>query len=134
MAVNEEVLARTMQPKQDRKCPLLINIQDGRLIPNVPNIAANIDYRPYRGNPKASLEERMTYIASSLSTGGRPRVIDTSNADEEVFDIGRASKPELIAFALKEFNTPLPESADIRTLRKQIAALAERATAENLST
>lgn len=133
MAVNEEALSRSMQPKQDKKVPLCINIHDGRLIANVKNVRDNINYRPYRGNPNASLEERMAYISSSLVTGGRARVINTSDEDQEVFDLGKATKPELIAFALKEFNTPLSEGSDIRTLRKQVQALSERAAADNLS-
>ncbi len=134
MAVNEEALSRSMQPKQDKKVPLCINIHDGRLIANVKNVRDNLNYRPYRGNPNASLEERMAYISSSLTTGGRARVINTSDEDQEIFDIGSASKPDLVAFAMKEFNTPLNESSDIRTLRKQVQALHERATSgDNLS-
>ena len=111
--------------KQDAKIPFLINIKDGRLISNSVNVRANPDYRPYTGNPKASLEERMVFIASAV--GGRTRVIDSSVEELPPFDLGKTTKEEIITFAFQEFGMVLSESTDIRTLRRQVTEAAERA-------
>jgi len=126
---------------QDKKIPMLINIHDGRLIANSVAIRgdgtmshpANPDYRLYTGSLKASLQERMAFIASSVGIG-RARVVDSS-AEAPEFDVAKATKDEIIAFAFTEFGTVLSEDTDIRTLRKQLMAASERAApaAESLS-
>jgi hypothetical protein len=116
--------------KQDTKVPHLINIKDGRLLPNSINVRANPDYRPYTGSLKATLEERMVYINSSIS-GSRTRVVDSSAEEAPTFDLGKASKDEVIAFAFQEFGMVLSENTDIRTLRKQILEASERAASRS---
>jgi hypothetical protein len=110
--------------KQDPKVPLLINLKDGRLLPNSINVRELPDYRPYTGNPKATLAERMVFIASSVG-GTRTRVINSEENEAPVFDLGKASKDEIIAFAFQEFGMVLSESTDIRTLRRQVAEASE---------
>jgi hypothetical protein len=112
--------------KQDTKVPLLINLKDGRLIANSINVRDLPDYRPYTGNPKASIEERMKFIASSIG-GSRSRVVDSS-AEAPEFDVAKATKDEIVTFAFNEFGVVLSEETDIRTLRKQLMAAAEAAS------
>jgi hypothetical protein len=122
---------------QDKKIPMLINIHDGRLIANsiairgdgTPAHPANPDYRPYTGSLKATLAERMAFISSSIG-GSRTRLIN-SEPDEEpkTFDLGKATKDEIITFAFSEFGLVLDEGTDIRTLRKQVMAVSEKASA-----
>lgn len=138
--------ARARQ-RQDKSHPLLINIKDGRLMPNVPRIRNNkkAQYVVYTGPAKATLEERMRYLQSMGRNGGR-RVVDSSSEDAP-FDIGKASKQELVDFALSEYQTQLSLETDHRKLRTQVkelavqhqamveksAAKAAAATAEDLS-
>jgi hypothetical protein len=107
--------------KQDTKIPFLININDGRLMPNVPNIASHQDYRPYRGDPYAKLPERMAYVASIAATR---RVIDSSASDveREPVDIGKMEKTELIAFAYDEYGLILQPDSKIGDMRKLVMA------------
>lgn len=119
---------QTMKFKQDSKVPMLINIKDGRLIANSLNVRANPDYRPYTGSLKASREERMAFIASSIG-GARTRLINSAPDEEPTFDLGKATKAEIIAFAMDEFALVLDEKVDIRTLRNQVMAASEKASA-----
>jgi hypothetical protein len=45
-----------------------------------------------------------------------------SAAEADVFDIGKATKDELVAFALSEYGRMLNPETDIRTLRKEFMA------------
>lgn len=116
---------RAAKSAQDPKMPFLIHRVDGRLMPNTPLMRKHPDYRPFTGSVKASKEERMLF----LSTGStRARIVNTEpeDADETPpFDIGKATKDELVAFAFMEFGAALDPATDIRTLRKQLQALAE---------
>jgi hypothetical protein len=116
--------ARARQ-RQDKTHPLLINAKDGRLMPNVPRIRNNkkSHYVVYTGDPKATLESRMRWLAT-LSNNGARRVIDTSA--EAPFDLGKASKQELVDFALSEYQTTLDVKTDHRVLRSQVKMLAEQ--------
>lgn len=122
---NAMAQARAARSKQDAKQPFVINRNDGRLMPNTPLLRKHKDYMPYTGSVKASLDERMNFIRTGSS---RSRVIDST--PEEVlppFDVGAATKEELVAFAAAEFGVALSVDQDIRTLRKKIVSLAEGA-------
>lgn len=106
--------------RQDTKAPLLIHVDDGRLMPNVPRILANPKYRVYHGDPKADRASRLAYLRSGGQGPARAVVAD----DIAPFDIDRASKDELIAFAANEYGAALDPATDIRTLRKKVAGLA----------
>lgn len=108
--------------RQDKQDPLLICMEDGMLFPNVPNIRKKATFIVYRGDPKAGLEERMAYVKSMK--GGAPSRRGVVNT-QEAFDIGKASKEELIDFALTEYDTELKD-APLMVLRKQVQALAEK--------
>lgn len=119
----DNMATRASTRRQDLKAPLLINTEDGRLAPNVPNIRALPAYRIYHGDPKADLAARMAYLGSN----GHGRPGRTVVADVEPFDVSKATKDELIAFAASEYGTELDAGTDIRTLRKRVAELAEAA-------
>jgi hypothetical protein len=129
--------AQAKRSNQNRKTPFLINAVDGRLVPNILTrdektgeqfsriMRHNSNYRPFHGDPKASREERLAYVDSNL---GAVRSAAGSAlgdlAGEPAFDIGRASKDELVTFAADEYGAVLSAATDIRTLRKQVADLA----------
>lgn len=147
---------RNARNKQNTKIPFLINIKDGRLLPNVPQLAGkpaeiapsgqvipgrppHPNYRPYTGSLKASEEERMKWLQSAglmISTV----VVDTDDApaprrgvilaDVEPFDIGTATVAELIAFAKEEYSVELNATGGLRGLRTQVGELAKKAGAD----
>lgn len=125
--------ARAAQSKQDQKTPFLIHQKDGRLMPNTPLLRKHKDYRPFTGSVKASLDERMLFLATGST---RSRVINSAPEEEEdlpPFDIGKATKDEMVAFAYTEFGAVLDPTKPIRDLRREIQALAAPKQAEGLS-
>lgn len=109
--------------RQDSAAPLLINIEDGRLMPNAPNIRALPGYRIYHGDPKADLKARMAYLHS----GGHGRKHTPVLDDVQPFDVSKATKEELLSFAMNEYGAALDVTADLRTLRKKVMELADAA-------
>lgn len=120
--------------KQDRKTPFVINIHDGRLMPNTPRIRLKKDYRPYHGRGSASIEERMAY----LRTEGRgmpakaPAVVDSDNfpvgePPPPPFDISKASKEELITFAASQYGKVIEPNVHFMTARKMVREFARQA-------
>ena len=103
--------------RQDKHTPLLIR-DDGMLYPNTKLVAKNPRFRPYHGNPHATLEERMRYLQG---LGPRTKVV----FEQPVFDIGKADKDQLVAFAMDEYGAVLDPSKPINKLRQEVAKLAE---------
>jgi hypothetical protein len=137
------ISARAARNKQNLKVPLLINIKDGRLLPNVPALAGHPaettpdgktipakkphpDLRPYTGSPKASLEERMKWLET---LGVAPTRREVVLADPEPFDIGLATLDELAQFAKDEYGLEIDKGAGIRAARNAVAAAARKAGA-----
>jgi len=127
--------------RQDAKTPFLINIHDGRLFPNIAKLRKGntakfgLNYRPYHGPPKATIEQRMQYLRSETGTPGAsaaaPLVID-SETDTYVpppppFDIGKASRDELITFAASQYGQVIEPNANIMSARKRVREWAQRA-------
>lgn len=148
MAITEATEARMSEANrarnaQDRKNPLLINVDDGRLVPNVPQLGGRNEdkargisqilphpkYRIYKGDPKASLEARMQYLATS-GVNGRRAVMDSSTeADPALpaFDIQKATREDLVLFAMEQYGMALDEDGTMHltTLRAKVKALAQ---------
>lgn len=146
---------RAARNKQNPKIPMLINIKDARLLPNVPALAGrpeemgpngrpipakkpHPDYRPYTGSLKASEEERMAWLRSAgLNVSHEVVEVDDITprrravvlSDEEPFDIGTSTVAELIAFAKSEYNAELSPAGGLQALRKQVNELAKKAGA-----
>ena len=111
--------ATAAKNRQDAKTPFLININDARLMPNIPLLRKHKDYRVFTGSVKASLEERQQYLATGRGQG---RVVVNSVVENlEPFDIAKATADELIAFALTEYGLALLATTPLRQLRKQVA-------------
>lgn len=120
--LEEAAAARRNRNRQNKEVPFLIR-DDGVLMPNVPLIARKRNFRPYRGDPAASLEERMRYL-QGLSA--QRRVINSAEqADEEApFDIAKASKDELITFAEENYAVTLDEGMHLNKMRAEVARMA----------
>ena len=104
---------------QDKTHPMCINIHDGRLFPNVPNVRKNPDYRVFTGDINSSVEERMQYLRTGLGPK-RARVVMEAPKDE-VFVLGTASKEEIIAFADMEYGYTLNPNDSVEVLREKFA-------------
>lgn len=118
--------------RQDKAVPFCINVKDGRLMPNVKEIREHADYRVYKGNYKASLDERMAYLRSGGFGGapGKRAVVMPAEdvepvAEQEPFDIAKASKDELVAFAFDQWSEVLDPATHLTTLRSQVVKLAK---------
>lgn len=115
--------------KQDRANPMLININDGRLMPNTPIGREDPNYRVYTGPLTATLAQRMQIIEATIK-GPRTRVVASQPIIEaEQFDVSTATKEELVAFAFDEYGVVLDSKLDRRVMCKQVMAAGERAAA-----
>lgn len=123
MAITEQLEERIAthrgRTRQNRAVPLLIR-DDGVLMPNVPLIAKKPNFRPYHGDPAATLEERMQYLAGFRH---QRRIVNTAPDVEEI-DIGAMDKETLINFAKMEFDLDLDEGEHLNTLRSKVAKAA----------
>lgn len=126
--------------RQDAKTPFLINIHDGRLFPNIAKLRKGntakfgLNYRPYHGPAKATIEQRMQYLRSETGTPGAsaaaPLVIDSEMGDTAPpppFDIGKATRDELITFAASQYGQVIEPNANIMSARKRVREWAQRA-------
>lgn len=113
--------------KQDKKHPMLINVEDGRLMPNVPLLRKNAKYRVFMGDPKTPLADRMR-ILETQGIRNRAAVVDSSQqaADAPEFDIGKAQRADLVKFALETYGATLDAAGDthMNKLRAQVRTLA----------
>jgi hypothetical protein len=131
----QTAMSNRNKPLQDRKVPLLINIDDGRLVPNVEQTRALENYRLYHGPSNASLADRMNYLRTEYK--GMHRFTEVADSGSppagttKPFDIHTASKEELVAFAASEYHKELDLTAHLATLKKQVRELAREAGAFN---
>lgn len=146
MAINEDHLSAQIRAAnaQNRKHPLLINIVDGRLVPNVPRLGGreavrNADgrvvspaipphpkYRIYHGPRNASREERMRLLSTENSMHAAPVGFDPMAAAKP-FDIATATAAELVEFAQQQYGANLSENTPVHLLRGRVKAMAEKA-------
>ena len=111
--------------KQDKANPMVININNGRLMPNTPRLRAHKDYRVYSGKLDASVPERMKWLAGALKQ--LPTKVVNSKEAEDTFDVGTASVDDLVIFAMEQWAVTLDPSKPIKKLRAEVVALAEKA-------
>jgi hypothetical protein len=121
----EAALSQHTRPKQDTKIPFLINIDDARLVPNVPKLRTHPKYRPYHGVLAASHADRLTYLKTEFRSGGERLVIDSTKV--KAFDIATATKEELITYAFNEFGVTIDPSTHGNAVRVQLRKLAQDA-------
>ncbi len=107
--------------KQDKTHPHLINIKDGRLMPNTPKLREMADYRVYDGPIDGTRESRMAWIKGALK---RNPIKIVNTQEQETFDIGKASKDDLVTFAFEQWGKTLDIAKPLKALRDEVAALA----------
>lgn len=91
---------------------------DGMLYPAIDSVLRNPRYRPYHGDIKAPLEERMRYLQ-----GFTQRNAALMSAEKGEFNIATAEKDDLIDFVLNEFGRQLDGRKTIDKLRTEAIAL-----------
>ena len=115
----ERAAAFRAKRRQNRDVPWLIR-NDGMIFPNVPLIAKKPNFRPYRGDPGAPLQERLAYLEG---LPGKRRVI-VQEAEPEPFNITKATKDDLIQFAMDEYSEPIDPAEHINKVRATVCKLA----------
>lgn len=120
--LEERVAGHRSMTRQNKTTPWLIR-DDGMIVPNVPLIAKKNNFRPYHGDITASLDDRMRYLQN---LGSKRRVINSAVAadDEAPFDIAKATKDDLIAFAQEQFGEVLDPGLHLNKMRSIVANLA----------
>ncbi len=118
---------RALKRRQDKQFPHVIHVEDGRLMPNVPGLAAHKSYRVYRGPKGADTETRLRWLAGDMKRA--PMKVVNSEADADNFDVGTATKDDLIVFAMEQYGHIMDPKIDIRTMRKTIVEMAEKKAA-----
>lgn len=104
--------------RQNKVQPWLIR-DDGQIFPNVPLLAKRKNMRVYAGDIKAPLEERMRYLQG---LPGKRRVVFD---EAEPFNITKATKEELIAFAFDEYSEVIEPSEHINKVRALLCKLCD---------
>lgn len=124
MAITEQDETRAADARgrhrQDKKVPMLIR-DDGMLYPNTPLVRRNPRFRPYHGDPRASLADRMRYLAG---LGARRAVVFTEEP-EAPFDLGKATVEELLVFAQDQFGVVLDPNKPVKALRQEVYRLSQ---------
>lgn len=117
---------RSSKRRQDKTNPHVINVNDGRLMPNTPRLRKHKDYRVYMGPKDADTELRMKWLAGA---GRRSPMVVDSSEPAEVFDLGKATAADLVLFAFENYGMILDENTPIVELRKAVKATAEKLAA-----
>ncbi len=109
--------------KQDPKLPFVVNINDGRLMPNTPRLRAHKDYRVYPVNAEQAKQsttaDRMKWIERSAAMFSTPKVTN-SLAEQDSFDVGTANADELAVFAMETWGLALDPKKPLKALRKEV--------------
>jgi hypothetical protein len=107
--------------KQDKTHPHLVNVKDGRLMPNTPKLREMADYRVYDGPIDGTREQRLAWVKKVIA---RNPVKIVNTQVEESFDIGKASKDDLVTFAYEQWGQTLDIAKPLKVLRDEVAKLA----------
>lgn len=125
--------------KQDTKNPFVVNINNGRLMPNTPRLRVHKDYRVYpvslEDAKRSTTADRMAWIKRSAAMFSTPKVTN-SLAEQDAFDVGTANADELAVFAMETWGLALDPKKPLKTLRKEVmekAEAAEQQRAEDLT-
>ena len=132
MATKQEAQNRNPDHRQDRTNPFLINVETGMLLPNTPLLRRHPKMRLYTADTDLPLDERMRWLSGATKRAAAPKVIN-SVEEESTFDMGRATKDEIIAFAYENFAVTLPSALSVKQLRAELARLAAAAETEDLA-
>lgn len=108
--------------KQNQGAGLAIR-DDGTLVPSTPRILAQPNIRPYHGDPRATLQERLRYLAGFVQ---RRPVIGL-----EPFNMRTATKEQIIQFMDEEYGVQLDARADEDTVRAKAVEIIKAEQAED---
>ncbi len=106
--------------RQDKRYPHVINVENGRLMPNTPKLRGHKLYRVYAGPKDATTEQRLAWIKGLMAR----TPIRVVNSAEETFDIAKAGGEDIVAFALEHFGAALDATKPVGVLRRELAGLA----------
>lgn len=110
--------------KQDKTNPFVVNVKNGRLMPNTPRLRVHKDYRVYPASleeaQKSTTADRMRWVerSAALKTSA-PRIVN-SKAEEDAFDVGTATSDELQVFAMETWGLALDPKQPLKTLRSAV--------------
>ncbi len=111
--------------KQDPRNPHVVNIEDGRLMPNTPRLRIHPQYRVYSGPKDADAAGRLKWL-DGQKAGPVTRVVNSKEA-EDTFDVGTATADEIVLFATEHFGVILDGTKPMKMLRKELILLSEKA-------
>lgn len=100
---------------------LYIHTEDGRLYPGFPGVATLPEYRPYHGDPKATLKERMRYLQGFQDDESRSVALEKGE-----FNILKASKEQLLEHMLDEYGERLDARKDLPALQVDALQIMQR--------
>lgn len=119
-ATEQRIADRRARLRQNQSVPFLIR-DDGMLYPNTVLVARKPNFRPYHGDPKATLTDRLRYLQGL----GAKRAVSYTPEPEAPFDIGAADVDALAEFAQEQYGAILDTSKPIKTLREQVYKLSQ---------
>ena len=111
--------------QQDKKHPFVINIEDGRLMPNVQALRKHKSYVVYRGDVHASLPERMRWLRGERGTAMILGLDSDEFEEKPPFDLSKATLEDLVAFAASGeagFTMMLDAGKGLKAVRKEFIA------------
>lgn len=118
--------------KQDKANPYVVNIHDGRLMPNTPRLRVHKDYRvlpmDQQKATSSSAAERLRWLEKAVGVGS-PKVMN-SMAESDAFDVGTANPDELAVFAMEQWGFSLDPRKPLKTLRAEVMKKASEMEAQ----
>jgi hypothetical protein len=117
---------RTSKRRQDRENPHVVNVKDGRLMPNVKMLREHPDYRIYRGPDTDDAKVRLQWLDGALKRV--PMKVTNTKADA-VFDVGTATRDDIIVFMMEEYGIVVKPETPMSTMRQMVVRAADKAAA-----
>jgi hypothetical protein len=111
--------------KAHKQNGLYIHTEDGRLYPGFPGVATLPEYRPYHGDPKATLKERMRYLQGFMDDQNRSVAMEKGE-----FNVLKATKEQLLEHMLDEYGERLNGAEDLAALQIKAVQIIQRVEGE----
>jgi hypothetical protein len=119
-AADEQRMADRRSRLRQKKNPALVIRDDGMLYPNTAQMERHPRFRPYHGDPNASLQDRMRYLAGLQ----KKRAVVFEETDDP-FDVNTASVDELVQFALDQYGAVLDPMKPRKDLQREVFRLSQ---------
>jgi hypothetical protein len=117
---------RSAKRRQDKENPMVVNINDGRLMPNVKMLREHPDYRIYRGPDTKDAKVRLQWLNGELK---RTPIKVTNTKADAVFDVGTATRDDIIVFMMEEYGITVKPETPMSTMRQMVVRAADKAAA-----